>query len=181
MVRYQTGWDSPQKPEDIKLVKGIIEVVKWANEKKIPVIEISNQPGAAKGKMTREQLDAIEARVHKLLREQGVKIDYKYICLHHPKGVVPKLTMDCECRKPKPGLLLQAAKELNIDLSRSVFLGDKASDVLAGKAAGCKTVIYLHDEDVPEKVEEARNAPADYKVHSLKDVVKLIFDHLVLI
>ncbi|OGC47735.1 hypothetical protein A2886_01780 [candidate division WWE3 bacterium RIFCSPHIGHO2_01_FULL_42_13] len=174
MVRYEGGWDSPQKPEDVVLVDGIAEVVGQANKKNIPVVEISNQPGVAKGKMNGEQSRAIEERVHELLKSQGVRIDYKYICQHHPKGVVPELTMVCECRKPKPGLLLQAARELNIDLEKSFFLGDKAADVQAGKAAGCKTIIYLHDEDVPEKVEEARNAPADYKVNSLKEVVKLI-------
>ena len=174
MVRYEYGWDSPQKPEDVVLVDEIVEVIEWANKKRIPVVEISNQPGVAKGKMTREQSMAIEEKVHKLLKIRGVRIDYKYICQHHPKGVVPELTMVCECRKPKPGLLLQAARELNIDLPSSFFLGDKAADAAAGKAAGCKTIIYLHDEDVPEKVEEARNAPADYKVQSLKEVVKLI-------
>lgn len=171
MILYADKWDSPQKPDDVKLVVGVAEVIKWANSKKILVIEITNQPGLAKGKQTPETASAIEERVQTLLKDKGVRIDHAYTCPHHPMGVVPELTMECECRKPKPGLLLQAAKELNIDLSKSIFLGDKDSDNQTGKAVGCSTIIFLHDEDELKKVIAAKNSTADYKVTSLSEVV----------
>lgn len=174
LVKYEYGWNSAQKPKDVRLVDGVEKVIAWANKRDLPMIEISNQPGVAKGKMSREKSAAIEARVHELLLQRGAKIGKAYIYLHHPNGMVPELTRECECRKPKPGLLLQAKRELGIDLNESVFLGDKASDVQAGKAAGCKTIILLHNEDSPEKVEQAEKVAADYRVRSLKQVIPIL-------
>ena len=168
IVKYDYGWDSAQKPEDVELIDGVEKVIGWSNKNDIPVVEISNQPGVAKGKMTQETSDAIEKKTHELLAEKGVKVDKVYICQHHP------IVCDCSCRKPKPGLLLQAAKELNIDLEKSIFLGDKKSDVDVGKLVDCKTIIFLHNEDLPEKVKEAEKAEADYKVRSMKKVLKIL-------
>lgn len=174
MVNYDGKWDSPQKPEDVRLVEGIADVIKWANSKKILAIEITNQSGVAKSKQTPEIAQTIEERVQALLKEKGARIDRVYTCPHHPKGVVPELTMECECRKPKPGLLLQAAKELNIDLTKSIFLGDKDSDIQTGKAVNCQTIIYLHEEDEPQKVSAAKSSSADYKVTSLSEVASIL-------
>lgn len=174
MVRYKNTFYSPQSPKDVILVPNIEKVISFANKNGIPAIEISNQPSVAKGKMTQEISDAIEAQVHKLLASRGARIDKAYICRHHPDGVVPELTKKCGCRKPKPGLLLRAAKEQGIDLNKSLYLGDKASDVLAGKAAGVKTLIYLHDQDLPEKVREAKKSLADYRVTNLREVIPIL-------
>lgn len=174
MVQYPEGFDSPQRPEDIRLVASIERVIEISQKKNWKVIEISNQPGVAKGKQIQELSDAIEARMHFLLKENGVSVDATYICQHHPKGVIPELTMECDCRKPKPGLLLKAAQEHNIDLSQSIFYGDKASDVQASVAAGCKSMILLHSEDLPEKVKEAQSTPVDYKVQSHKEACEII-------
>lgn len=167
-------YDSPQTVEQVSLVKGIENVIGWANRSGIKVVEITNQPAVAKGKMLMKTADAIEKKIDSLLKEVNVRIDNKYICYHHPKGVVPVLTIDCECRKPKPGLLIQAAKELDIDLSKSVFLGDRDWDVLAGKAVGCKTVLFLFKEDSPEKIKFAVESAADYKVWSLDKALTVI-------
>ena len=175
MVKYKYGWDSPRKVEDITLVPGIVEIIKWANERSLPVIEISNQPGVAKGKLTQKMSRAIQRRVEELLERRGVHLDKAYICPHHPNGVVPELTCDCHCRKPKPGLLLKAAKEMGLDLEKCIFLGDKETDALAGRAAGCKTIIFVHDEDDPEKVAKtaAITVTCD-KIQSLFDAIKLL-------
>lgn len=157
MARSATeGFDSPQSVEQVELVEGVAEVIAYCNGKGIPVIEISNQPSVAKGKMSIEHLEAIEARVHQLLADQGAKVDATYRCLHHPKAVVASYLSECDCRKPKPGLLLQAAKEMSIDLTNSVFLGDNLSDMEAGQAAGCKTIFFFHENDTPIKVEKNR-------------------------
>jgi histidinol-phosphate phosphatase family protein len=146
------GFDSPQTLDQVELVPGVAEVIAFCNAQGVPVIEISNQPGAAKGKMTFEHLEAIEARVHKLLAGKGAKIDASYRCFHHPKATVAEFLLECDCRKPKPGLLLQAAQEMDIDLEKSLFLGDAASDMEAGQAARCKTLFYFHENDTPEKI-----------------------------
>lgn len=174
MVKYPSGFDSPQKVEDVKLIQNIEDVIKLAKSKNWKVIEISNQPGVAKGKQTPEVSADIEARVHALLGEAGVSVDAVYICNHHPQGVVPELAVECDCRKPKSGLLLRAAQDHNIDLATSLFYGDKASDVQAGMATGCKSIILLHSEETPEKILEVQNATADFKVKSHKDACGII-------
>ena len=174
IVEYINGFDGPQKVEDVKLIEGIENVIQLAKSKKWKVIEISNQPGVAKGKQTSQLAAAIEAKVHTLLKEANVSVDATYICQHAPHGVVKKLSIECDCRKPKPGLLLKAAYDYNIDLSASIFYGDKATDVQASIAAGCKSMILLHTEDVPEKVLEAQNAPADYKARNHKEAYAII-------
>lgn len=168
MIRYETGWDSPQSPRDVALVPGIIEIIKWANERSVPVVEISNQPGVAKGKMSEETSTAIQLRVEELLSQNGAKIDAVYICPH-------RSTDRCECRKPKPGLLLRASREMNIDLKNSVFLGDNESDALAGRAAGCATILFLHDEDDPSKIRSSKSTKSpDHKVKFLIGVLPLL-------
>jgi len=174
MVKYSYDWDSPQHPEDVVLVDGIEEVISWANTNGIPVIEISNQPGVAKGKMTQETSDAIEARVHELLKEKGAYVNKTYICPHSTNAIVASLKVDCDCRKPKPGLLLTAASELVIDLSRSVFLGDKDTDVTAGQRAGTKTILYIRGEDEAEKLEALKDSKPDYKVDDMRDVLPIL-------
>ncbi|MBI2593031.1 HAD-IIIA family hydrolase [Candidatus Daviesbacteria bacterium] len=174
MIRYENGWDSPQKLTDVKLVEGIGEVILWANIHKIPVIEISNQPGVAKGKMSQKVSDAIEEKVHKLVKKKGAFINRAYVCYHHPKAVIKKFKEICDCRKPKPGLLLQAAKDLKIDLEQSVMLGDKISDAEAGRASGCKTIIFVHDNDTEDKAGEAKKAKADYRVFKISEITPLL-------
>lgn len=174
LVNYQYGWDSPQSLQDIKLVNGIVAIIRWANDKNIPVIEISNQPGVAKGKMTQKTSDNIENKVHQLLKTKGAVINKAYICLHHPEGTVPRLTKQCHCRKPQPGLILKATQELNVNLTKSIFLGDKASDVEASKAAGLQTIIYLHQQDLSRKVKQAYQVKADFKINSLSQALPIL-------
>lgn len=174
MVKYEYGWDSPQREEDVALVEGIEKIILWANERGIVVIEVSNQPGMAKGKMTKMLADKIEETIDSLLLKKEVVIDKKYFCWHHPRAVIEKLKKDCSCRKPKPGMLIEASADLELNLAECAFLGDKASDVMAGKAAGCITIIFLHDEDEEAKVNEAKKAEADYLVDRLADVVGIL-------
>jgi len=177
MVKYDYGWDSPQASKDVKLVEGVEKIISWTNENKILVVEVSNQPGVAKGKMTQKTSNLIETKVNRLLQRKGARIDRAYICPHHPHAIIPEFKKVCDCRKPKPGLIFYAAKELGINLSKSIFLGDKASDVIAGKAIGVKTIIYLHHEDEEEKIFEANKVESDYKEASMKEVFRIIRAH----
>lgn len=174
MAKYQSGWDSPQQPDDVRLVTGIAKIVAWANGQEIPVVEITNQPGVAKGKINQKTADAIEAKIHKLLHAKGATVDRTFICPHHPGALLEEFKKICDCRKPKPGLILKAAKELGIILNKSAFLGDSDSDVKAAKAAGVKSIIYIHNENDPAKLRSARQAKADFEVSSMKEAFQTI-------
>lgn len=133
--------DSPLTPDQFKLKKNAIEGIRLLNEAKIQVVVISNQPGIAKGKMDMATHEAICEKMRSELRKGGVHLDGEYYCFHHPDAVVETYRIICDCRKPKPGLILKAAKELNADLRSSWMIGDNLSDVEAGKGAGCRTVL----------------------------------------
>ena len=99
--------------------------------------------------MSFAELDEIHNKMETLLGKDGAYLDAIYFCPHHPhkgyEGEIPELKFDCDCRKPKPGLLIKAAEDFNIDLSKSWMIGDGESDVLAGKAAGCKTILLSNE------------------------------------
>ena len=137
--------------DDFELIEGVSEAIKKINSSGFLAVVVTNQPVIARGEVTYEQLDEIHNKMETLLGKEGAYLDAIYYCPHHPhkgyEGEVPELKFDCECRKPKPGMLLKAAEEFNIDLSNSWMVGDGDNDVLAGIAAGCKT----------RKIEEGEN------------------------
>jgi histidinol-phosphate phosphatase family protein len=100
-------------------------------------------------------LEAIQRRVGELLASDGARLDAWRMCLHHPAGVVPELSGTCDCRKPAPGMLLDAASELDLDLSRSWLFGDTDADMLAGRAAGCRTVLIEHPSSTHKRANVA--------------------------
>ena len=136
--------------EDFELVPNIAEVIKKINESNYLCIVITNQPVIARGEMTFEQLETIHNKMETLLGQNGAYLDGIYFCPHHPDGgydgEVPELKKDCSCRKPKPGLLLKAAKDFNIDLSQSWMFGDSDRDVEAGLSAGCQAVLVKQND-----------------------------------
>jgi D-glycero-D-manno-heptose 1,7-bisphosphate phosphatase len=105
------------------------------------LVAVSNQPAAAKGVVTIERLRAVQERVLDLLQREGVVPDAMRCCFHYPEATVPELRQTCRCRKPAPGMLLDAAAELDVDLRASWMIGDTDGDVAAGAAAGCRTVL----------------------------------------
>ena len=139
-----------RKIDDFELLPGVTEAIKKINTSGYLAIVASNQPVIARGDVTYEELDEIHNKMETLLGKEGAYVDGIYFCPHHPdkgfEGEIPELKFDCDCRKPKPGMLLKAAKDFNIDLSKSWMIGDRESDVKAGAAAGCKTIL-LTEED----------------------------------
>lgn len=131
--------------DDFELVDGVSEAIKKINASGYLAIVVTNQPVIARGEVTFEGLETIHNKMETLLGKEGAYLDAIYFCPHHPhsgyEGEVKELKVDCDCRKPKPGMLLKAAEELNIDLSQSYMVGDGENDIKAGKAAGCKTVL----------------------------------------
>jgi len=130
-------------PEDVALVDRAAEGIRAFRAQGWKVIVVSNQALVAKGLVTEDELSRINLRMVALLAGEGASLDGIYCCLHHPEGTVPEYAMECECRKPRPGLLEQAARDHDLDLSRCVTVGDSRRDVEAGKAAGTATVLVL--------------------------------------
>lgn len=134
-----------RSPEEMELLPGAAEAIKRINESGYLAIVVTNQPVIARGEVTVEQLDEIHNKLETLLGQEGAYLDAIYYCPHHPDkgfpGEIPELKIDCDCRKPKPGMLLKAAEDFNIDLSQSWMIGDDERDMEAGKAAGCQTVL----------------------------------------
>lgn len=145
--------ESPLAPDQVVLIAGASRALAALAQAGWLLIGVSNQPAAAKGAISVEQLDAVQARVAELLAADGVSFDAFRLCLHHPDGVVPELSGACDCRKPAPGMLLDAAAELGIDLAASWMIGDTDSDVLAGARAGCRTILVEHRDSAHKRSE----------------------------
>ncbi|HEY9674785.1 MAG TPA: HAD family hydrolase [Waterburya sp.] len=128
-------------PDLMRLTSGAVEGLRSLHAAGYKLIIISNQSGVARGYFPEEALLAVEARSRQMLAEMGVVLTGFYYCPHHPDGHVPGYNINCCCRKPEPGLILDAAKEHNIDLASSWFIGDILNDVEAGRRAGCKAVL----------------------------------------
>lgn len=137
-------------PEDFELLPGVAEAIRKINLSGYLAIVVTNQPSIARGELTFDGLDEIHRKMETLLGQNGAYVDHIYYCPHHPDkgfpGEVPSLKIDCNCRKPKPGMLLQAAEDFNIDLSSSWMIGDDERDVGAGKNAGCHTALIGHQD-----------------------------------
>ncbi|WP_455392258.1 D-glycero-beta-D-manno-heptose 1,7-bisphosphate 7-phosphatase [[Eubacterium] cellulosolvens] len=118
---------------EFKFIPGAKEAIKRINDSNLLLIIITNQSPIGRGIFKRETLDYIHKSMLNELNDAGAHIDAIYYCPHHPDD-------NCDCRKPKPGLILRAAKDFNIDLARSWMVGDSDSDLEAGAAAGCKTL-----------------------------------------
>lgn len=137
--------------DDFELIEGVAEAIKQINQSGYLAIVVTNQPVIARGEVTWEELNEIHKKMATLLGREGAYVDGIYICPHHPdkgfEGERPEYKIDCECRKPKPGLLLQAAKDFNIDLSESYMIGDSHRDVEAGENAGVKKSILIKENN----------------------------------
>ncbi|HEX2937575.1 MAG TPA: HAD-IIIA family hydrolase [Ruminiclostridium sp.] len=132
--------------EDFALLPGAAQAIKLINQSGCLVIVVTNQPVIARGEVSLEGLQEIHNKMETLLGRDGAYLDAIYYCPHHPdkgfEGERAEYKIECGCRKPKPGLLLKAAEDYNIDLSQSWMVGDGDNDVMAGKSAGCR-VAYL--------------------------------------
>lgn len=129
------------RPKDLVFVPGIPEVIAEYNRQGIPVIVVTNQAGIAKGLYTEKEMHQFHAHMDQRLREEfDAHIDAFYFCPHHPDYTGP-----CTCRKPEPGLLLQAARDWNVDLQQSIMYGDKESDRKAARAGGIPEFILVSE------------------------------------
>lgn len=158
--------------DDFELIEGVSEAIRKINQSGYLAIVVTNQPVIARGEVSWEELHEIHRKMETLLGKDGAYIDGIYICPHHPdkgfEGERPEYKIDCDCRKPKSGLLLQAANDFNIDLSQSIMIGDSERDVEAGRNAGCFETIMIKTNIDCELIKLIRNKlESDIKQHKM--------------
>lgn len=174
--RDDTVIDDPgyiNEPEQVTLLPGAAEAVIQFKRMGYKVIIITNQSAIARGMLTEDKLAKIHQRLRNLLFAEGAKIDGLYYCPFHPDGTVAEFAKESPLRKPSPGMLHQAAEELDLDLPQSWMIGDRYRDVQAGKAAGCHTILV----DVPGKNREKNTTPEmqpDRKAVNLREAVNIV-------
>ena len=133
--------DSPFTTEQFKLIPDVGKTINKFHELGFKVIIVSNQPGIAKDHHTMKTFQDIQEKMKKELMKDNAEVDGEYYCFHHPDGKIKEYTMVCDCRKPKPGLIIKAAEEQDIDIDKSWMIGDGITDIQAGHSAGCKTIL----------------------------------------
>lgn len=128
-------------PDRVRLVPGSAGAIASLNRAGWPVVIVTNQSGVARGLFGEPEVDAVHKHIAEELRDHGATVDGFYFCPHHPEGEVSAFRIECECRKPKPGMLMKAAIELRLHLASSWLIGDRVTDLEAGAAVGCRTVL----------------------------------------
>jgi histidinol-phosphate phosphatase family protein len=161
--------ESPLRIEDVRLIAGAAAAAAMLVQAGYLLVCVSNQPAAAKGKVSVGQLLAVHKRVSALLASEGVSLAASRICLHHEQGIVSGLSGVCDCRKPAAGMLLDAAATLGLDLASSWMVGDTDADIGAGRAAGCRTVLICNPGSVHKRLQVVK---ADMTAESLADAVE---------
>jgi D-glycero-D-manno-heptose 1,7-bisphosphate phosphatase len=164
--------DYLSSPDDVEFIPGSIEAIRELNQLGVPVIVITNQSGIARGLFTETEMHAVHARMNAVLGRQGARIDDFFFCPHHPDAVVARFRKTCPCRKPEPGMLLEAANKYAITLNASFMIGDKFIDMKAGKAVGavCLQVATGYGTAERREAEGAR----DYFTNDLLGAVQIV-------
>jgi D-glycero-D-manno-heptose 1,7-bisphosphate phosphatase len=163
-------------PRRIRLLPRSAEAIRRLNAAGIAAIVATNQAGLARGYFSAEVLKAANDEMLRQLKDAGARLDGVYVCTHHPSEGAPPYRIDCECRKPKAGLLERAARELGLDLGASTMVGDKASDLDCGRAAGARAVLVLTGYGLGdwEYRRHAFRVPPDHVAEDLLDAVEWV-------
>ncbi len=158
----------PSRPEHLRLYENIGPALQILQQNGYMLIVITNQSGIARGYFGEEDLQHMHAHLCAELALWGVQLDAIYHCPHHPDGVIPELAIRCNCRKPQPGMLLRAARDHDLDLTSSWFVGDILDDVEAGNRAGCRTILVdLGTEPLPQSIQRSPTFVARDTSHAL--------------
>lgn len=158
---------------DFEFVPGAVDAMRRLHEAGYALVVVTNQSGLARGMYTEAQYQALTTEMCQALKEAGAPVEAVYHCPHHPKGVVPALAIECDCRKPAPGMLIKAAAELGLSLPDSFMVGDKPSDMAAARAAGVGRA-FLVESDNAEAV--GLDSQADGAFTSLAVCVSALLD-----
>jgi len=159
----------PSRPEELCLYDGVGEALRTFQEAGFRLVVVTNQAGIARGYFKEDDLWRMHTYLAKELAKSGVHLDAIYYCPHHPEGVIPELAVVCDCRKPQPGMLLRAARDLALNLPHSWFVGDILDDIEAGNRAGCRTVLVdLGTEKPPASLARRPDFIARNTIHALR-------------
>jgi len=173
------------EPEAVRLLPGADLALRSLSQAGFKLVVVTNQSAVARGMLTEEGLQQVHAELRRQLAQRGVHLDGIYYCPYHPEGTVQAYARDSDERKPNPGMLLRAARELDIDLSASWMVGDSPRDVEAGQRAGCRTIrVRVRSEDAAKegarreglRLEQRQDedVQADFSVRNLVDAARLI-------
>lgn len=157
-------------PEELELLPNAVEGIRLFKKNNYQIIIVTNQPGIAKGKFDEIQLTDIHKKLTSMLGNEGISIDDIYYCPHHIEGTIERYRIDCDCRKPKSGMILNAAQKHNIDLSQSIMIGDSDKDMEAGRNVGCKCILINH---INKSSDSISNKSMDYVVTDLLEAARL--------
>jgi D-glycero-D-manno-heptose 1,7-bisphosphate phosphatase len=156
--------------EDFRFIEGVFSACRELQAMGYTLVIVTNQSGIARGLYTAEDYRRLTEWMVAALRREGINVAGVYHCPHHPDGLAAPFRQECRCRKPQPGMLLQAAEELDLDLSRSVLVGDKETDMEAARNAGLALAVLVRSgQPVNSAVTRA-----DFIVHGLRDVPALL-------
>ncbi len=156
----------------LKLIPRSTEAIKLLNENNFDVIIVSNQSGIARGYYGEEDMMRFNSAMNELLNKSDAHIDSIYYCPHHPEAKIERYRKDCDCRKPRPGMLKRAEEELNINLKQSFMVGDRWSDIEAAKRVECKTILVRTGYD-SQKL-KGNEIICDYVANDLYEAVEYI-------
>lgn len=162
-------------PSLIKFNPGAKEALALLKRKGFLLIIISNQPGIARGYFKEEALENVKRSIQDMLAPDGISLDGIFFCPHHPEGIVSNYAIACDCRKPKPGMILCAGDAFQVDLTQSWMIGDMLHDVEAGNRAGCKTILIDNGNET-QWIHSDFNKPTA-SVKNLKEAADLIGVH----
>lgn len=161
-------------PRRLRLLPRSAAAVRRLNEAGIAAVVVTNQAGLARGYFGPEVLDAVNETLLALLKREGAQLDGLYVCPHHPTEGEPPWRADCDCRKPRPGLLRRAAAELGLDLAASAVVGDKGSDLATARAVGARAILVLTGYGLGEWEYRRASLPTqpDYVAEDLLDAAE---------
>ncbi len=166
------------KRDPLQLLNGAAEAIARAKDGGAVVVVVTNQPIVARGLADESDVLDLHTALDAMLRARGARVDAFFFCPHHPSATVERYRIQCECRKPRPGMLRRAASELGLDLRASVMVGDRVSDIEAGMRAGCRTVLVetgMHKAVPIESLDGKMMATPDFVARDLRAAVAWLF------
>ncbi|PWR76189.1 D-glycero-alpha-D-manno-heptose-1,7-bisphosphate 7-phosphatase [Methanospirillum stamsii] len=163
-------YEPPHNPTELIIIPDAINVIKILQKENYLLIVISNQPDYAKGKTSFENLLNVHKKLESVFLSEKISFSHYYYCYHHPDGIIASHSIICECRKPEPYFLFQAAVDFSIDLNQSWMIGDRDTDIECGKRAGVKTILINY----PFSKGNRGNSYPDYVVENIYEIIPII-------
>ncbi len=163
-----------------QLLPGAAQAIKKLNDADIPVVVISNQSGLARGYFPEELLAAVHEKMNTLLKDEGAHVDGIYYCPHHPEAKEERFRDNCNCRKPKPGLVIQASEEMGLDPEHSFVVGDRWSDIKTAANCGAKSILVRtgYGRGDEQYIGPQQRIQPNFKADDLLEAVHLILSNI---